>query len=63
MSTGELSCIVLKPALPEPSVFSIPWKWRLPEPFIAQGRATTMSPQGPTGGLGVGEPYIVGHNS
>jgi hypothetical protein len=42
--------------------FSSPWKWRLPEPFIAQGRVATMSPQGPTGGLGVGEPYTVGHN-
>jgi hypothetical protein len=40
-----------------------PWKWRLSEPFIAQGRTATMSPQGPTGGPGVGEPYTVGHNA
>jgi hypothetical protein len=59
---GELSCIVLKLALPEPFFPLTPWKWRLPEPFIAQGRAATMSPQGPTGGLRVGEPYTVGHN-
>jgi hypothetical protein len=43
-------------------LFSTPWKWCLPKPFIAQGQAATMSPQGPTGGPGVGEPYTVGHN-
>jgi hypothetical protein len=57
----ELSCIVLKSAYPKPFLFSTPWKWRLPGPFIARGRVVTMSPQGPTGGPGVGEPYTVGH--
>jgi hypothetical protein len=42
--------------------FLTPWKWRLPESFIAQGWAATMSLQGPTGGPGVGEPYTVEHN-
>jgi hypothetical protein len=31
---GELSCIVLKPALLEPFLFSTLWKWRLPGPFL-----------------------------
>jgi hypothetical protein len=59
---GELSCIVLKPVLPEPFFFLVFWKWRMPESFVAQGRAATMSPQGSTGGPGVGEPYTIGHN-
>jgi hypothetical protein len=53
---------MLKSVLPEPFLFPTSWKWRLPEPFMAQGRVATMSPQGPTGGPGVGEPYTVGHN-
>jgi hypothetical protein len=36
-------------ALPEPYLLPRPRpatvKWRLPEPFIAQGRAVTMSPE------------------
>jgi hypothetical protein len=37
---------VLKPALSEPFFFSTATeKWRLPEPFIAQGRTVTMSPE------------------
>jgi hypothetical protein len=58
----ELSCIMHKPALPGPFSFLTPWKWRLPKPFITQGRTAIMSPQGPTGGPAVGEPYTVGHN-
>jgi hypothetical protein len=30
--------------------------WRLPGPFIAQGRAVTVRPHGPTGGPGDGRP-------
>jgi hypothetical protein len=30
--------------------------WRLPGPFIAQGRAVTVRSHGPTGGPGVGRP-------
>jgi hypothetical protein len=30
--------------------------WRLPGPFIAQGRAVTVRPHGPTGGPGAGRP-------
>jgi hypothetical protein len=41
-STGELSCIVLKPVLPKPFLFSTPMKRCLPGPFIAQGRVVTM---------------------
>jgi hypothetical protein len=29
---------------PEPFLFFDPEKWRLPEPFITQGQAVTMSP-------------------
>jgi hypothetical protein len=43
---GELSYIVLKAVLPEPFLFSTaPEKWRMPEPFIAQGQTVTMSPE------------------
>jgi hypothetical protein len=37
--------VFLKPALSEPVFSSALEKWRLPEPFIAQGRAVTMSPE------------------
>jgi hypothetical protein len=30
--------------------------WRLPGPFIAQGRVVTVRPHGPTGGPGAGRP-------
>jgi hypothetical protein len=49
-STGELSCIVLKHILPEPFLFLTPWKWRPPEPFIAQGRVVYNESRGLTGG-------------
>jgi hypothetical protein len=39
---GELSCSVLKP---EPFLFLTPQKWRLSEPFIAQGQTVTLSPE------------------
>jgi hypothetical protein len=48
---------------PEPFLFLTPRKWRPPEPFIAQGRVVYNEPQGPTGGPGVGKPYMVGHNN
>jgi hypothetical protein len=38
------------------SVSSSPPSWRLPGPFIAQGRAVTVRPHGPTGGPGAGRP-------
>jgi hypothetical protein len=62
MSTGELSCIVLKPDLPEPFLFSTLVKWHLLEPFIAQGRAVTMSPEVRQVTSGQVKPYDVGHN-
>jgi hypothetical protein len=37
--------VLLKSALPEPTFFVRPEKWRLPEPFIAQGRTVTISPE------------------
>jgi hypothetical protein len=41
---GELSCIV-QAYMPEPVLLSAPEKWRLPELFIAQSQAVTMSPE------------------
>jgi hypothetical protein len=41
---GELSCIG-QAYMPEPAFSSAPEKWRLLKPFIAQGRAVTMSPE------------------
>jgi hypothetical protein len=42
---GRTGVVLLKPALPELAYFSAPEKWRLPEPFIAEGRAVTISPE------------------
>jgi hypothetical protein len=42
---GRIGVVLLKSALPEPAFSSAPEKWRLPEPFITQGRAVTMSPE------------------
>jgi hypothetical protein len=42
---GRTEVVLLKPALFEPAFLSAPEKWRLPEPFIAQGRTVTMSPE------------------
>jgi hypothetical protein len=39
----ELYCS--NPALPEPAYLSAPVKWRLPEPFIAQGWEVTIGPE------------------
>jgi hypothetical protein len=39
----ENGVVLLKPALPEPAFLFAPKKRRLPELFIAQGRAVTMS--------------------
>jgi hypothetical protein len=47
----------------EPFLFLTVLKWRLPEPFIAQGRVVYNESQGPIGGLEVGKPYVVGYNS
>jgi hypothetical protein len=44
------------------SFLSAPLKWRLPEPFIAQGRAVTMNPDVRHVALGQVKPYVVGHN-
>jgi hypothetical protein len=42
---GRTGVVLLKPTMPEPTYLSVPEKWRLLEPFIAQGRAVTMSPE------------------
>jgi hypothetical protein len=38
-------------------------KWCLSEPFIAQGRAVTMSPEARQVASGQIKPYVVGYNS
>jgi hypothetical protein len=38
-------------------------KWRLPEPFTAQGQTVTMSPEARQVALGQVKPYAIGHNS
>jgi hypothetical protein len=40
----ENRIVLLKPALPEHGFLSAPMKWRMPEPFIAQGRTVTLRP-------------------
>jgi hypothetical protein len=61
----ELYCSSL-PYLCEPEPFSFdqptPLKWRMPEPFIAQGRAVTMSFEARQVASGQVKPYAVGHN-
>jgi hypothetical protein len=47
----------------EPFLFLTPMKWRLPEPFIAQGQAVTMSPEARQVNSGQVKPYAIGHNS
>jgi hypothetical protein len=42
---GRTEVVLLKPALFEPAFLSALEKWRLPEPFIVQGRTVTMSPE------------------
>jgi hypothetical protein len=44
------------------SFLSTPVKWRLPEPFIAQGQVVTMSPKARQVASGQVKPYAVGHN-
>jgi hypothetical protein len=39
-----------------------PVKWHLHEPFIAQGRTITMSPEARQVASGQVKPYAVGHN-
>jgi hypothetical protein len=48
--------LCLSVQLKSPSVCSSPRPWRLPGPFIAQGRAATVRPHGPTGGPEAGRP-------
>jgi hypothetical protein len=43
-------------------LFFDPWKWRLPEPFTAQGRAVTTSPKARQVASGQIKPYAVGHH-
>jgi hypothetical protein len=51
-----LDCMIL-------SLFSLtPVKWRLLEPFIAQGRTVTMSFKARQVASGQVKPYIIGHN-
>jgi hypothetical protein len=40
--------------------FFLPLKWRLPKPFIAQGRAVTMSPKARQVALEQVKPYAIG---
>jgi hypothetical protein len=56
----ELYCSSLYES--EPFFFSTPWKWRPPEPFIAQDRVVYNEPSRPDRWPGAGKPYIVGHN-
>jgi hypothetical protein len=37
-------------------------KWRLPESFIAQGQAVTMSPEARQVSSGQVKSYVIGHN-
>jgi hypothetical protein len=57
----EFYCSSL-PCLCESEPFSTPVKWRLPEPFIAQGRAVAMSPEAREVASGQVKSYAVGHN-
>jgi hypothetical protein len=41
----EIWVVLLKSVLPEPTFLFAPVEWRLPEPFIAQGRAVTITPE------------------
>jgi hypothetical protein len=51
------------PCLCEPEHFFLtPVKWCLSEPFIAQGRTVTMSPEARQMVSGQVNPYVVGHN-
>jgi hypothetical protein len=45
-----------------PTFLSTLVKWRLPEPFIAQGRAVTMSSEARQVAPGQVKPYVVRHN-
>jgi hypothetical protein len=63
MSTGELGCIAQAClACVSLSLFPTSVKWRLLEPFIAQGRAITMSPEARQVASGQVKPYAIGHN-
>jgi hypothetical protein len=52
------NCVVLL----KPAYLSAPVKWRLPEPFIAQGRAVIMTLEARQMASGQIKPYDVGHN-
>jgi hypothetical protein len=53
----EVLLLYLSVRLKSLSVSSSPSRsWRLPGPFIAQGRAVTVRPHGPTGGPGAVRP-------
>jgi hypothetical protein len=56
--------VLLKPALPvwAWNFFPTPVKWCLPEHFIAQGQAVTMSSDAQQVVSGQVKPYVVGHN-
>jgi hypothetical protein len=48
--------------VPEPLFSLTPVKWRLPEPFIAQGQTVTMSPKTRQVASGQVKSYAVGHH-
>jgi hypothetical protein len=54
--------VLLKHAPPEPAYLSAPVKWRMLEPFIAQGWAVTMGPEARQVASGHVKPYVVGPN-
>jgi hypothetical protein len=65
ISTGEWNYIAQAWPCPcelEPFFFPTPWKWRLPEPFIAQGRTVITSPKTRQLISGQVKPYAIGHH-
>jgi hypothetical protein len=59
---SSLPCLCEPEAYLFPASTPIPVKWRLPEPFIAQGQVVTMSPEAQRVALGQVKCYAVGHN-
>jgi hypothetical protein len=62
---GEWSCIAQVwhcPCESEPFFFLNPWKWCLPEPFIAQGQTVITSPKARQVTSGQVKPFAVGHH-
>jgi hypothetical protein len=58
----SLLCLCEPEAYLFPASTPILVKWRLPEPFIAQGQVVTMSPKARQVAPGQVKCYVVGHN-